>query len=56
MVVYNRYDKGEGESGLVVGYVLEVEPCGEEQTFLYPQDSSGWSNNQIDMRQISKRK
>lgn len=29
---------------------------GEEQTFLCPQGSSGWSNNQIDMRQSSKRK
>lgn len=28
----------------------------EEQTFLYSQGSSGWSNSQIDMRQISKRK
>lgn len=29
---------------------------GEEQTFLYPQGSSGGYNNQIDMRQIRKRK
>lgn len=29
---------------------------GEEQTFLYPHGASGWSNNQIDMRQMSKRK
>lgn len=29
---------------------------GEEQTFLYSHGSSGWSNSQIDVRQISKRK
>ena len=28
----------------------------EEQTFFYPHSSSGWSDNQIDMRKISKRK
>lgn len=26
------------------------------KTFLFPQNSSGWPNNQLDMRQISKRK
>ena len=29
---------------------------GEEQTFLYPQGSFGWSSNQIDVRRTSKRK
>lgn len=29
---------------------------GEEQLFLYPRGSSGWSKNHVDMRQIGKRK
>lgn len=29
---------------------------GEEQTYLYPQGSSGRSSNQIDIRQINMRK
>lgn len=28
----------------------------EEQTYLYPEAASGWSNNQIGMREIRKRK
>lgn len=33
----------------------EVGGVGQRRIFLYPQDSYGWSNNQIDMGQISKR-
>ena len=29
---------------------------GKEQTFAYPQDSSGWASNLTDARQISQRK
>ena len=29
---------------------------GEEDVFRYPEGSSGWSNNQVDLRQSSKRK
>lgn len=33
-----------------------ITNVGEEQTFLYPEASSGWSNNQLGMREIRKRK